>query len=136
MKYKKYIRIKKNNLIIFLLTILFLCTLILSLHRIVSHEIDLKENAKVIEKTNKYVTKDKIDFNSLKKQNPDTIGHIKVNNTNIDYVVVKTTDNEFYLRHNFNKEKNIAGWIFVDYRNNIDGLDKGIKNLLHHINKW
>ena len=28
-----------------------------------------------------------IDFSSLKKENPDIVGYIKVNNTNIDYVV-------------------------------------------------
>ena len=42
-----------------------------------------------------------IDFKSLKKQNADTFAWIKVNNTNIEYPIVKAKDNEFYLDHSF-----------------------------------
>lgn len=66
-----------------------------------------------------------IDWNSLKSKNPDTIAYLKVNNTNIDYVVVKGKNNSYYLNHNFNKEYNISGWIFMDYRNNLEE-DKNI----------
>ena len=51
---------------------------------------------------------------------------IKVNGTDIDFPVVKGTDNSYYLTHNFDKEKNKAGWIFADYRNKFDGTDKNI----------
>lgn len=68
----------------------------------------------------------KINFNALKKQNPDTIAYLKVNGTNIDYIVVKGKDNSYYLKHNFYKEYNIAGWIFADYKNNFDQTDKNI----------
>ena len=67
-----------------------------------------------------------IDFNSLKSQNSDAIAYIKVNNTNINYVAVKGTDNSYYLNHNFEKKHNVAGWIFIDYHNNVDGLDKNL----------
>ena len=67
-----------------------------------------------------------MDFTELKKQNPDTVAHIKVNNTRISYVVVQGNDNEYYLNHNFNKEKNRAGWIFADYRNSFDESDKNL----------
>ena len=60
----------------------------------------------------------------LKKKNKDTIGWIKVNNTNIDYPFVQSKDNNFYLTHNFNKKKTSAGWIFLDKRNNKDLSDK------------
>lgn len=43
--------------------------------------------------------------------------------TNVDYPVVKAEDNSFYLTRNFNKENNIAGWIYADYRNKADGSD-------------
>lgn len=71
---------------------------------------------------NKYT----VDFNSLKKQNSDTFAWIKVNNTNIEYPIVKAKDNEFYLNHSFDKSSNGAGWIFADYRNKFDGTDKNI----------
>ena len=67
-----------------------------------------------------------INWETLKKQNTDTIAYIKVNNTNINYIVVKGSDNDYYLTHNFNKEYNVAGWVFSDYRNHFDGTDKNI----------
>lgn len=42
-----------------------------------------------------------IDFQLLKETNEDTIAYIKVNNTNIDYIIVKGEDNSYYLKHNF-----------------------------------
>ena len=67
-----------------------------------------------------------IDFNKLKEQNNETVAWIKVNNTNIEYPVVKADNNNFYLNHSFDKSKNSAGWIFADYRNKFDGTDKNI----------
>ena len=67
-----------------------------------------------------------INFDELIKINKDTVGWIKVNNTNIDYSLVKTNNNSFYLKHSFNKKFNSAGWIFVDYRNKFDGTDYNI----------
>ena len=65
-----------------------------------------------------------VDFNDLKNINPSTIGWIQVNGTNINYPFVQTNDNRYYLNHSFNKSKNSAGWVFMDYRNNISVLDK------------
>ena len=45
---------------------------------------------------------------------------LEVENTNIDYPVVQTKDNEFYLKHDFNKDKSPSGTIFMDYRNDYD----------------
>ena len=50
----------------------------------------------------------KIDFAKLKQKNSDAIAWIKVNGTDIDFPVVKGTDNSYYLTHNFDKEKNIG----------------------------
>lgn len=53
---------------------------------------------------------------SLKQINDDTVGWLKVNNTNVDYPVVQANDNDYYLKRNFKKEKDNSGWIFMDYR--------------------
>ena len=74
-----------------------------------------------------------INFNMLKEQNRDTVAYLKVNNTNIDYIVLKSNDNSYYLKHNFNKEYNVMGWIFADYRNKFDGSDKNIVIFGHNI---
>ena len=63
-----------------------------------------------------------VDFNELLDKNKDTIGWIKVNGTNINYPIVQTDDNDYYLTHAFDKTYNDAGWIFMDFRNNIDNL--------------
>ncbi len=55
---------------------------------------------------------------SLLTINEDIVGWIKVNNTKVDYPVVKTSDNDFYLKNNLYKEQDINGWIYMDYRNN------------------
>ena len=58
-----------------------------------------------------------VDFNELLKKNPDTVGWIEVKGTNINYPIVQTTDNSYYLTHAFDGSKNEAGWVFMDYRN-------------------
>ncbi len=58
-----------------------------------------------------------IDFDSLTSLNSDTIGWIRVWGTDINYPVVQTNDNSFYLTHSFDKSYNKAGWIFADYTN-------------------
>lgn len=63
-------------------------------------------------------------FDQLLNINKDTVGWLTVNNTNIDYPVVQSNDNDYYLKRDYYKQKNRHGWIFVDYRNSIDELDR------------
>ena len=65
-----------------------------------------------------------VNFKDLKKINNDTVGWIQVNGTNINYPFVQTNDNTYYLKKDFNKKYNSAGWVFMDYRNNISNFDK------------
>ena len=65
-----------------------------------------------------------VNFDELKNKNSDTVGFIKVNGTNVNYPIVQTTDNSFYLKHAFDKSKNSAGWVFADYRNDMVNFDK------------
>lgn len=85
----------------------------------------IKETVKIEDK-NENKKEYTIDFSKLKEQNSDTVAWIKVNNTNIEYPVVKAQNNDFYLKHSFDKSNNSAGWIFADYRNKFDGTDKNI----------
>lgn len=65
-----------------------------------------------------------VDLTNLKEKNQDVVGWIKVNGTNINYPFVQTTNNNYYLSKDINKNSNSAGWVFMDYRNNINTLDK------------
>ncbi len=64
-----------------------------------------------------------IDFTSLLEENKDTVGWIQVMGTDIDYAVVQTSDNTYYLNHSFDHTKNSSGWIFSDFRNNLEHLN-------------
>ena len=61
-----------------------------------------------------------VDFSELKKINNNVKGWIQVNGTNINYPFVQANDNKYYLTHSFDKSYNSAGWLFLDYRNNIN----------------
>lgn len=65
-----------------------------------------------------------VELDKLIKKNKDIRGWIKVNGTNINYPFVQGKDNEYYLKHSFDKKYNDGGWVFLDYRNNIKNLDK------------
>jgi len=56
------------------------------------------------------------ELQNLKEINEDTVGWLKVNNTNVDYPVVQGEDNDYYLNRNFKKEPDQSGWIYMDYR--------------------
>lgn len=84
-----------------------------------------KEN---IEKTNPYwdylkVSLVDVDFSKLKTINQDVVGWINVVGTNINYPFVQTKNNHYYLNHSFDKTRNNAGWVFLDYKNKINELD-------------
>ena len=49
-------------------------------------------------------------------ENTDTVGWLTINNTRIDNIVVQTDNNDFYLDHNFRKERSQPGTLFVDFR--------------------
>lgn len=63
-----------------------------------------------------------VDFAELKKKNSDTVAFIHMDQTNINYPVVQTTNNEYYLTRAFDKSKNYAGWVYMDYRNSSTNL--------------
>ena len=137
-RYKENSRKKEKtnkNLISNIILILFIILFIFSSFKIIMWILNNRENKKIaeeisqaiiIDEENKEENKYKVDFQALKYKNPDTVGFLKVNGTNIEYTVVKGTNNSYYLKHNFNKESNSAGWIFADYKNKVDGTDKNL----------
>ncbi len=127
---------KKNTVLFWIVCLILVGILIFSGIKIYKWYKENNNNNKIIEKVseaviikddepeenNKYV----IDFEALKKQNSETVAWLKVNNTKIEYPVVKTKNNDYYLTRSFDKSENSAGWIFADYKNKFDGKDKNI----------
>lgn len=69
------------------------------------------------------------DSNELMKINADTVGWIKIPDTNIDYPIVQAKDNDYYLTRDFTKKRNSGGSIFLDYRN--DGNMGNANNIIY-----
>ncbi len=55
-----------------------------------------------------------IDFASLLEINPDTIGWIHVPDTKIDYPIVQSPDNQYYLHKDFEGNDSVYGAIYLD----------------------
>lgn len=56
------------------------------------------------------------EYISLYNKNKKLIGWLKIADTNIDYPVMQTVNNEYYLDHNVNQGYDKNGSIFMDYR--------------------
>ena len=82
-----------------------------------------------------YYTNYEMIYNKLFELNNDTIGWLEVKNTKINYPVVQSSDNDYYLNHAFDKTKNGAGWVFVDYRNDMDTISKNTIIYAHNVRK-
>ena len=126
----------KKSIIAKFIIFVSLIGIIYSSYDIIKWKRNVKENTEIKEQINKSIeiipneetqeTEYVVDFVSIKERNSDAVAYLKVNNTNIDYIVVKGQDNTYYLNHNFDKKYNPAGWVFADYHNRFDGTDKNI----------
>ena len=54
------------------------------------------------------------EYETLYNKNKKLIGWLKIDDTNIDYPVMQTGNNEYYLDHNFNQEYDKNGSLFMD----------------------
>lgn len=149
-KIKKKKKLVLKTWVLKVLIVLFSLALILSLLKIYFWTQDNKKIADITKEINEIVTptpieeegelinppEDKandywdyvklpfyeVDFTALKEKNPDTVAFIHMQGNNINYPVVQTNNNDYYLKHAYDRSKNSAGWVFMDYRNNITDL--------------
>ena len=128
-----------KKIILILMTIFFSALAVYSLVHIIFWFIDNKHTDNLTEsiiedviedeividpKTKKEVKVKKVNVNKLKVKNEDSKGWLEVKGTNINYPFVQTKDNKYYLTHSYDKKTSTAGWVFLDYRNDINNLDK------------
>lgn len=126
---------KLFNVVMRIIELIFLILLVYSSINIFKWYNNNKENKQIINEIAESVTinedtneekKYKINFEELKQKNSDTVAWLKVENTNIEFPIVQANNNSYYLTHNFDKKYNVAGWIFADYKNKLDGTDRNI----------
>lgn len=86
---------------------------------------NVAEDDKEGEKQEETVT---VDFAPLQAINPDIVAWLRIPGV-LEYPVVRGKDNSYYLNHTVQKTYNIAGSIFLDYRNERDFSDS--KNIIY-----
>ena len=122
----------KKKVLLFL-KIVFTILLIISIVGLLSWFNDNRKIKKINDRIDDYLDIDedgyklKTDLNHLNK---DTVGWIIVKGTNINYPIVQGKDNNYYLNHDYYKDLNSAGWLFMDSNNKLD--DQNIVIYGHH----
>ncbi len=115
---------KSKKLIILLIYIILVSLIIISIIYILKElywKKEAIEETKIVDtievdesKVTKESTKKMIQVRSLKQENSDIVGLLEIENTSISYPVVQGDDNEYYMTHNYKKEKSKNGAIFLD----------------------
>ena len=141
---------KKIGFIRILLFILFLVLFIFSLVNLIrwaifnhrsQKDIEEVQSAVIVGEFEKEKAEDEaddeasnpVDFQALKEINSDAVAWIRIDGTNINYPVLQTSDNEYYLHKDINKKYSTCGWIFMDWQNNENFIDKNTVIYGHNI---
>ena len=122
-----------KKVIRFVLDILLIACIVMSVffgYKVYQRYREDRNNKETYQKIQTYAKKD-IDWNKLRKINPDIVGWIKIKDTKINYPVVKGKTNRTYLHTDFNKKYNYmndgeATKRFVQYliNGNLERSDK------------
>ena len=73
------------------------------------------------------------EYKKLYNSNKKLIGWLKIDDTNIDYPVMQTNNNEYYLEHNMNQEKDRNGALFLDKDCNVVKRSTNLIIYGHHM---
>lgn len=136
--YNKILKRKRSLLeyIRFFIFSICLVTFVISSFIIIKRLVEYRENKNVYNEMRVYspeVKKDnesnkrgflEEDFKKLKDINSDIKAWITIPNTEVNYPITQGINNEYYLDHNFKKEKNNGGSILIEYDNK-DPFNKG-----------
>jgi len=141
----------KRRTVFTLLAAICAATVIISLIMILSMTSEYTEGVQSYEDLNQYITMPSedpkspvspdpdpdtwppVDFDALRAINPDIVAWLICEGTNINYPVVKGTDNTYYLKHLFDGTRNSAGCLFVDSNNEPGFVDHNTVIYGHHM---
>ena len=100
------------------------------------NEIKINENIQLTKVENEQQAKENErikQVKTLKSENSDIIGWIEIENTKINYPVLQSTDDEYYLTHNYKKEKTEKGSIFFSKDYNWDRPSDNLQIYGHNL---
>lgn len=140
-KSKDFFKAKQTDTVAFLfIVLLFFIGMLINIHFYPSNEIKYVDKDIIDKDTTSEISKldehelnlyrryskmniNSISLESLREANEDIVSWLMVDGTNINYPIVKTDNNDYYLNHDINKNTKGSGWTFMDYRNSIDLSD-------------
>lgn len=110
-----------TKLILIVAIILCICGIIYlvyyfyNIHKIDKEYTELLNNITIDEtKVTETKTKRILQLEELQKENTDIVAWLEIEGTNVNYPVLQTTDNDYYMERDYKKEYNRHGSIFLD----------------------
>ena len=129
-KKEKRMKIKKQYIV---LSIIFFISILIISFKLYERYMDSKSNKQIREELNEIFEKNEENISNeekeltktqkleeLKKINTDIVAILEIEGTNINYPVLQTTDNSYYMTHNYKKEESKDGSLFLDKDYNWD----------------
>ena len=116
---------KKNNklktIILPLLVVIFICGISYIIYYLYNSNKDKQVNDNILNEIDidttqitDTKTEKMLQLEELQKENQEIIGWLEIEGTNINYPILQGEDNDFYLTHNYKKEKSNGGSLFLD----------------------
>ena len=78
------------------------------------NETSSNENIQEAIESDSIETERMLQVKTLQEENSDIVGWLEIENTSINYPVLQGTDNEYYMTHNYKKQKSKNGSIFLN----------------------
>ncbi len=110
-----------TNIILLLLVIIFLVGISYISYYLYTKNKDKQDNTNILDEVSideTQVTETKtertLQLEKLQKENADIMAWLEIEGTNINYPVLQTDNNDYYLKHNYKKEKSSSGSLFLD----------------------
>lgn len=63
-------------------------------------------------------------FDELLAVNKNIVGWISIDGTKLNNPILQSNNNDFYLNHNFKDRESRAGSVFMDYRNDVQAINR------------
>lgn len=133
---------KKNKKMKMILALFFSICLISAIAYFVIYFINSNKNRGLYDDLQQQITEDKTTdeitqvnngfvekVKELQQENADVKGWVQIENTNINYPLLQTDNNDYYLTHNYKKEYSSYGSIFIN--SNCDIKDQNSNVILY-----
>lgn len=107
--------------IVFISCVIYCCMYFYEVHRDIEDHKGILDNIEIdSSKVNEDTTELMLQVEQLQKENNRIVGWLDIIDTDIKYPVCQSSDNEYYLTHNYKNRESKTGSLFLDKDCNID----------------